>query len=154
VTGSSAPTVKAALFTELETLFPDPIQVAYGDPGSDVQNQIVSVGTMRADLAMANMGRRPLRSRDETLQIDVLFSVFSGGVDIEAQQLATEAAYALLGTFMDWVATVGNETVAGSCRNAWVASHSLEEAVATNDANDPIGRLATVTAVLTTEARL
>lgn len=140
--GSAIPGAKAALVALLTGLFPD-AQVTYGLPGTYEQPDLVVVGNARAESTQDVMGTRRPRREDAT--IEITFSCFRAGGP-EAQQTATEAAFAMLGTFADYFRAQGAETLSGACDRASVGSYELAEE------EDPEvlekGRLATVTCPL------
>ena len=145
---SKAPAVKAALFTLCQTLFPAPIQVAYGHPGTDLESDIVSVGAVRATQDIATMS--PQRNREETLTVDVIFSCFTGG-GTESQQTVTERAYALCALLENYLQTT-DYTLAGTARLARVTSATLIESEDVELL--ALGRLAEVTATVTVVVRI
>ena len=146
---SCVPAVKAALCgTVLPILFPAPIQVTYGVPGPFEGDDLVSVGAARVqcDDPVMSSARRV----EETVELSILLSSWRAGGP-QAQQLATEAAYAMLSTLRDHFRTAPNETIGGTCRTARVTSHELWE----DDDPEAIanGRLSQIEVVLTISAR-
>jgi hypothetical protein len=151
---SAVPAVKAYLVkTVLPALFPPPVLASYGAPGIDQPDIIVGVGN--AETEIERPAAATSRPREEVTTLTVIFSVFAGG-DETVQELVTETAFAMLGTFADYFKTKPNETLGGACREAWVSSYTLDEAVATapNDTTVITGRVAEITAVLTVKARI
>ncbi len=145
---SKVPLVKAALLTVCQSLYAQPIQVAYGHPGTDLEDDIVSIQGARSSQDIATLATT--RPREETVDIDVVFSCFRGGGP-EVQQVATERAYALLGLLEDYLKTT-DYTLSGTARLARVTSHDLMES------DDPdllaLGRISEVTAVVTAQVRI
>ena len=146
--GSSAPRVKLALLAELEALYAAPVQVVYGPPGPDQEDDIVCVGNARSNQDLATMS--PQRRREETLDVDVIVSCYRGG-GTESQQSVTERAYALLADLEDHLQGAGYD-LGGVVRLARVTSHELVEAA------DPDvlakGRVSEITAVVTCHVRI
>lgn len=146
--GSTAPQVKLALLAELEALYSAPVQVVYGPPGPDQEDDIVCVGNARSSQDLATMS--PQRRREETLDIDVIVSCYRGG-GIESQQPVTERAYALLADLEDHLQGAGYD-LGGVVRLARVTSHELVEAA------DPDvlakGRVSEITATVTCHVRI
>jgi len=145
---SKAPAVKAALFALCQTLYPAPIQVAYGHPGTDLESDIVSVGSVRATQKIATMS--PQRNREETISVDVVFSSFAGGGP-EVQQTVTERAYALCALLENYLQTT-DYTLSGTARLARVTGADLYES---DDAELlALGRLSELTATVHVEVRI
>lgn len=146
--GSAAPAVKAALYARCQALYADPVQVCYGHPGTDQEDDIVSVAGARSTQDVATM--TPNRPREESLDVDVVFSVYRGGGP-ESQQVATERAYALLALLEDYLKTT-DYTLAGTVRLARVTSHVLAE----SDDPDVLaqGRVSEITATVTCQVRI
>lgn len=145
---SAAPTIKAALVAELQALYAAPVVVSYGHPGADVEDDMVAVMDIRSTQEVATLS--PMRKREETLDVDVVISCFRGGGP-EAQQVATERAYALLALLESWVQGDGY-TIGGTVRLGLLSRYDLAEAT------DPdilaLGRVAEITATLTCSVRI
>jgi len=92
---SVGPQVKAALYNACVSLYASQadVQVAYGHPGTAMANDIVSVGNVSSRQEIATMA--PSRPREETITIEVTYSVYRGG-GADQEQVVTERAYALL----------------------------------------------------------
>jgi hypothetical protein len=152
---SALPAVKAQLVTTtLPALFPEPVLVSYGPPGPRQPDVIIGVGN--AEVQIERPTASPSRPREEVFTLEVIFSVFSGG-DETVQQAVTELAFTLLGTFADFFKTRPNETLGGTCREAWVSSYVLEESAAfapPEDGGGVSGRVAEITSVLTVKSRI
>jgi hypothetical protein len=145
---SKAPAVKAALFALCQTLYPAPIQVSYGHPGTDLESDIVSVAAVRATQEVATMS--PQRNREETISVDVVFSCFAGGGP-EVQQTVTERAYALCALLENYLQTT-DYTLSGTARLARVTGADLYES---DDAELlALGRLSELTATVHVEVRI
>jgi len=146
--GSAAPTIKAALFSALQAAYTAPVQVCYGHPGTDLENDIVSVGNVRSVQDVATMSSS--RAREEVLEIDVTVSCYAGG-GTEAQQPVTERAYVLAATLEDYLKGSGY-SIGGTCRLARVVSHDLAES------EDPeilaLGRVAELTVTVEAVTRI
>lgn len=146
--GSKAPTVKAALFAQLGSLYSSPVQVCFGHPGTYLADDIVSVAGVRSRQDVSTMS--PQRTREEELDVDVVFSSYRGGGP-EVQQVVTERAYALLALLEDYLKTT-DYTLGGTVRLARVTSHDLAES------DDPdvlaAGRVAEITATVTCQVRI
>jgi len=143
---SVAPLLKAAMYNACVNLYastPD-VQVAYGHPGTNLANDIVSIGTVSGSQEVATMS--PNRSREEYLSIEVVFSVYRGG-GVEQEQIVTERAYALLGQLetytrltdttlggvVRWV-TLQNHTCSGETEPDLIAQGRVVELTATFEA--------------------
>ncbi len=145
---SKAPAAKAAVYAACASLFSDPVQVVYGHPGTNQEDDIVAVRGVRSLQDVATMGTG--RAREETLEIEVVFSCYRGGGE-EAQQVATERAYALLGLLEDHLQTT-DYTLGGVVRLARVTESTLAES------DDPdvlaMGRVAEIAATVTCQVRI
>ncbi len=145
---SKAPAVKAALFAVCQSLYAAPIQVAYGHPGTDLESDIVSVGSVRATQEIATMSTQ--RNREETVSVDVIYSCFSGGGP-EVQQTVTERAYALCALLENYLQTT-DYTLSGTARLARVTGADLFES---EDADLlALGRLSELTATVQVQVRI
>lgn len=146
--GSSAPLVKAALLADLQALYTAPVQVVYGPPGPDQEDDIVCVGNARSNQDLATMS--PQRKREETVDVDIIVSCYRGG-GTESQRPVTERAYALLALLENHLQGTGYD-LSGAVRLARVTSHELVEAA------DPDvlakGRVSEITAVVTCHVRI
>ena len=120
---SAAPAVKAALVTALTSAFGTTVQVNYGPPGSAQSDDIIAVLDVRVTEVVATMGNR---SREETLEIDVVVSSYRGG-GTEIQQTVTERAYAVLAALETYLKTT-DPSIGGTVRsNAGVIRHDMNE---------------------------
>lgn len=136
----SGATVKAALVAALAAAFTadTAVTVSYGDPGDPPPTDDV--------LALMGVANAPLADED-AWQVAFTISCYVGGT-VAAQQTATERAYSLLATMTSTLA--GDPTVGGACRLALVdRDHVLEERLAFNVADTPVGWLADITGTIT-----
>lgn len=143
---TTAPDIKAELVTALRTLFPVPVKVSYGAPWGDLVDEFIAVGNMESRNDLATMGTP--RSREETVQITITISCWSGSPD---QQVVTERAYSMLQDIEEYL-QLTDPTLAGTVRTARVVSHALTETAEPDDAGN--GRYAEVEAVIECRARL
>lgn len=150
---SAVPAAKAALVTALQGMFPAPVLVSYGLPGSYQPDVIVAV--MDARIAIERPVMSPGRPREEVSEIDVLLSVWRAGTE-SVQQAATEQAFSMLGTFADYFKTSPNEKLGvASIRESWVSGYELGEAESLDpNSGAPTGRVAEIRAVVTVKARI
>ncbi len=118
---TAAPALKAALVAALTTLFPSPVLVTYGPPGTDEPDDIVSV----LDVTVASAVDSPLMTgRTEEITVTVVFSCVSGDDD---QQVVTERAYSMLGDFEDYLRST-DPTIGGTVLgNGGVIEQSMTE---------------------------
>jgi hypothetical protein len=148
----SAPLVKASLKTTAETLWAsDDVLVTYGAPGTYQPDDIVGILDQRFEIERPTMGNR---SREEVVETAVTFSIFRHGGE-EAQQIATERAYALAAQLDEYIRAKPNETLGGSCRDAWVSGGELVETkVLPRQKSDVVaGRAAELTVTVTSRHR-
>jgi hypothetical protein len=97
-----------------------PVLVTYGPPGSYQPNNIVGVGmATRRPITRPTMGTG--RSRNTDAEIDVYISTFVPGTEV-AQQTATDACEDLIALLENHFRTSPNETLGGTCREAWVSN--------------------------------
>ena len=106
----------------------------------------------RIEVTRPTMGTN--RSREETVETDVTFSVFMPGAD-EAQRDATERAYAMALQLDERLRSAPNEALSGACRDAWTVRGELVESRYTSSpgGGSVSGRLAELTVVVVTVAR-
>lgn len=144
--------VKDALHTLLGALVGPGTLVSYGPPGTHQPPDIVAVMGQRQSLAVGPMS--PQRRQDETVETDVVVSCFRSGGP-EAQQVATEAAYALGSLILDHFKSAPNETLGGACREARVTAGELVESVAAPMSGAGVaGRTADLTLTVVTVTRI
>lgn len=145
-----------ALLAALQTLFPDPAVVTSGDPGEYTADLIVTLLELRAPVTRPTSGTG--RSRDKTVEIDVLFSQYVAGGD-EAQQPANQGAWAAADQLEAYLRVQGNERLGGNCYDAWVANTDLRPYTVWVNEDGlqqpvPAGRAADVTSTVTVRVRI
>lgn len=148
----SGPAVKAALVTLFGTLYPDAL-ASYGVPGAFQPDEIAAVMDQRFEVSRPTMGTG--RSREEAVETVVVFSVFVSG-DESSQRVATERAYAMCLALDEHFRTGPQETLGGSCREAWVTSGELAESVVTpppGGGSGVTGRVAELSVTVTSRHR-
>ena len=146
---SSAPGVKAALVTLLETLYAGNALVCWGPPATFQENDIVSAGGQVIEFGAAPMS--PARPREEIVQTLVTFSSHT----TDGQQAATVRAFELYDVLADHFKTGPNETLGGSCREAFVSGLEVEEFVTSPAVGSGVmGRTTAITATVTTRTRI
>lgn len=149
---SAIPAVKAALVSALQGMFPAPVLVSYGPPGSYQPDVIVAVMDSRIQIERPVMSQA--RPREEVSEVDVVFSVWQAGTET-VQQSATEQAFSMLGTFADYFKTSPNEKLGvSSVRESWVSAYDLQESTSYDNEGAPSGRIAAITATVTVKARI
>lgn len=122
---TAAAVVKAALVDMLRTAYAgETVAVSYGHPGRPLEADVVAAMGVYAEQGGATM-RTGGGSREEELRLTVEISCFVGGGP-EAQQPATERAYALLGTLE--AALRADQSLGGTVREAEVLAHEMAEA--------------------------
>lgn len=125
---SAAKAAKAALVLDLPTVFPPPVQIAYGHPGTRLADEIVSVGNIESTREFGPLS--PQRKLREALTMTATISVWGGGVD--SQQIVTERALDMLDALEAYLSDVGvanssQLTLGGTVLRAWVQSYELAE---------------------------
>lgn len=149
--GTAAAAMKGALLTACQGIYPAPVKVCYGHPGTNLPDDIVSIGNITSDSVVGPLGTA--RTREESLSIEVTFSCFRGGSD---QQVVTERAYELLAMLEAYLTDAGTSSslqlsLAGTVRRAWVTGHILAETEADLLSQ---GRVAEITAVVAADVRI
>lgn len=154
---SSAPLVKAYL---VDTALPAAVGsgplVCYGEPGAYQPDEIVAVLDQRITYERPTMGTS--RTREEVVETTVTVSVFQSG-DETRQRVVTERAWEIAHAISQWFRTSPNETLGGSCREAWVTEGELAEAKVTpapGPGGAPAGvqgRLAELSLLIVTRSR-
>ena len=152
MTTSAVPAIRAALFAELQALYPpgnnDAPHVLYGQPVGEVPAYYVAVGTARTAEALAVMATT--RPTEEVITGEITF----GGYHGDDQKTVSEAVYVLADTFRTWVKANPNIGLAQvQCRLLHVTGSDLAE---TADEPDRIGTgfYAWLTLTYETNARL
>lgn len=138
--------VKAALYSVCQSLYPETtVDVAYGEPGAINGSDIVLVRDARVSVS------RPVVQRFEhEVAIDVVFDSFRFGGP-EQQQIATEAANALMQRLADYL-DGSNRLLGGACRHSYLSDYQVEEG---DDPDAQIkGRRCVLTATVTAYVRL
>lgn len=152
---SAVPALKRALIDLLAELFPD-AAVSYGPPQS-LADVMVSVGSASVEHGRPTAGG-PTRSREEVADIEVILSCASAGdgesLIVNAQQEATEAAYALLDVLVEHFRDRTAATLGGACRDANVRAHELAEYASVDPDGFIRGRIGEITATVTCRTRI
>lgn len=151
--GSAVPALKSALLGVLRTLFPE-ARVSYGPPQS-LADQMASVAGASVRHERPTAGGST-RSREEIAEIQVILSVAVAGDGEswdDAQQRATEDAYAMLDVLEDHFRDRTATTLGGACRDAIVSSHELAE-YKTDADGYAAGRIGEITATITCRTRI
>jgi len=118
--------VKNALVTVLTALWPAPVWVGYGHPGTLRVNDMIAVMDATAVQVGGPMGGP--RVREETIQAQVLFSVYRGGND---QATVTARAFAMLAALETSLRTDPTLGITGA-RLGQVTSIDLAEEASTS----------------------
>lgn len=150
-TFTAAPTFKAALVAAIASVVDTTaVLVTYGHPGQQVAvwDDIVSVAGVTSEQEVAGMGT--LRPREETLTATVMISCLRRGGP-EQEQVAADAAYALLGAIERQV-RVTDTTVGGTVRDCFLTGH--ESSGETDDTQLATGRVIEIQATFTAHARI
>ncbi len=150
---SAVPALKVKLRDLLRDLFPD-ARVSYGPPQS-LADQMASVAGASVTHERPTAGG-PTRSREEVAEIEVLLSIAVPGDGEswdDAQQKATEGAYAMLDVLEAHFRNPTTSTLGGACRDAIVSSHELAE-YKTNADGYAAGRIGEITATITCRTRI
>lgn len=146
---TAAPAFKDALFAVCQTLFAgDGVQVSFGHPGQSQVNDIVAVTRVRTQQEPVTL--TPRRTREETLQADVVFSVYRGGGP-EMEQVCSDRAYALLAELEEYVRFT-DTTLGGVVRHCFLVETDSDGL--TDDGFLANGRLIEVTATFEAVARI
>ncbi len=124
------------------------VQVTLGVPWPQTAQDLIGVGRVESQFESATMG--PQRSRDETITVEVLISVFRPGGQ-EQEQITSERAYELLGAIERHLRVV-DPTVGGLVRSCLLSSHQMDS----NPFDDgtAMGRVVEVLATFTAQARV
>lgn len=110
------------LLTVCTTLYPAPVLVTLGDPGNYQPDIIVAIVGGQTPVARPTMGTG--RSREKTCAVEVVISVYVPGGD-PSQQSALVIAEAMADALEAYLRVAGQETLGGSCREAWVTNNVL-----------------------------
>lgn len=150
---SAVPALKVKLRDLLRGLFPD-ARVSYGPPQS-LADQMASVAGASVRHERPTAGGAT-RSREEVADIQVILSIAVPGDGEswdDAQQAATEGAYAMLDVLEDHFRDRTAATLGGACRDAIVSSHELVE-YKTDADGYAAGRIGEITATITCRTRI
>jgi hypothetical protein len=147
---TTAPAVKAALVEIIASLSgPGGAQVLYGARAAQSRPTVIGVRGIVTEVTRPTLGAS-VRSRQEDHVVTVTASVFRPGPD--AQQEATEAAYALIDAFAEHLRTGTNPTLGlGAHIDAYVAGYELDEHTDDDELQER-GRYAEVTATVAVSA--
>ena len=99
----------------------------------------------------------PRRSREETIEVRVIFSCYvPGTIDgLEpAQSQADLDAYAMLTALEDHLRDRATATLDGTCREAMVAEHASEPLKSVNAEQVVVGAICELTATVTCKTRI
>lgn len=146
----AAPSVRTALVTLLGTLFPSPVLVSDGHPGTANPPSIVVTWDVEGDLEDVPIGAG---RQEETGTIDVVFSLYQGGGP-EAQPTVNAQAFTNLAILRGALNNQagGDGTLGGACRFARVTHYKLDEPHTPDETAQ--GRLAELTVTITFVARV
>lgn len=149
MTATVAGALRSALPAVIAAAIDDPaVQVGLGMPWPQTAQDLIAVGGVESQLEPGPMG--PQRSRDETLTVEVLISVFRpGGQDQE--QVASDRAYELLGAIERHLRMV-DPTVGGLVRACLLTGHRMESDPF--DDGTGMGRVVEVLATFAAQARI
>lgn len=158
---SSIPAVRAALVNVMNGLYQAPTLVLYGPSGADLPDEIVGLRGSKVPEIQRPVST-PTRIREEVVETEVGFSVWTEDATGEDDQRIYERAFTLLGLLADYFKTKPNETLGGACREALVTSYEDGGGVSTYFREDPDtpgefianGRLIELVAVVTSKARI
>lgn len=147
---SSLLAVKDAVKAACDSLFPDDL-VTFGHPGyaAGLPDNIVAVRNARSTVEEGPMGRAR-RATDETVEVDVVISCWSG---TRSQRDVTVTASGYLDLLTDYCATSATTALggAGGCLWSLVSSWELVE---TEDPEDIAqGRIAEIAVTVTARCR-
>lgn len=109
---------KGGLYAVCQALYAAPVQVVFGRPGTDLEDDIVAIGDTRADLVHSGQ----VEQRRE--EITVTFSSYRGGGE-EAQQTVTDRVYAMKDALV--AALRADGTMGGTALSAQVREVDLTE---------------------------
>lgn len=136
------------MLTAAQALWPTGVQVSFGHPGPSQSPNIVALLAVSSEQEPATYGTA--RSREETLTLTVMFSIYRAGGS-EMEKVASDYAYQLLGDLERQV-RMTDTTVGGAVRECFLVSHRSEGA--TDPETLASGRLIEVEAVFQAKARV
>ena len=148
----SVTAVWANLYAVCQSLYPPPVLVSFGDPGTYQPDVIVAVMGGAATVGQPVM--TPTRPQEFVVTTEIIFSVFAPGGD-PTQQASSTAAWVMHDQLVAWLRTSPNETLSGACRSAFVTA----ETVVFSNAFDPVsnnqtGCVTELTATVTAHVRI
>lgn len=143
--------VKAAVYARLVALYPS-AQVSYGTPGDPYSGDQVVVTDATVDVAYG-----PYSRQQHDVKLQVIFSCWRDG-DATQQQVATEAALALLDSFDAFLRSAGTDPFAlrpslQQVQWAKLGSYTLEEEAVNDPESQAFGRLSNVITTLEISVR-
>lgn len=147
-----------ALYSSFATIFagsvgPDgqPVLVSFGDPGQYQPSAIVAIMDTTTQISRPTLGTN--RSREMAADVSIIISVYTPG-DESAQQVSTDAAFALLTVLEQNLRTSPNERLGGASRDAWVSKADPIATVAVDPASNlPTGRVTEIHVTVTALVR-
>jgi len=149
--GTLVGSVKSALFDAFTGLFPAPTLVSYGDPGEYQPNEIIAV--MGSVVPVSRPTASTNRSREEGAETTVIVSVYVPGGQ-EAQQTATERAYAMVGQMSDYFRAAFNARLGGAAYDSWISEYDDVPSVAVDPATgNATGRVCEITVKILSKSR-
>lgn len=121
------------------------------EPGTYMPTVIIAVGTdVRQPIERPTLG--PNRSREIDAEIDIVISVAIPG-NATAARTARHTAAAAADLLALYFRQSGNETLAGSCREAWVSRQVGPKVTRAEDDEGVWGRVAEITATVKAKIR-
>lgn len=157
-TGQSLHTVawelKNGIYQLAQQTFPAPTYVCMGLPSTLTPNEIVSIGNINAGQDVATLSASN-RGREETLQIEVTFTVWSGGGD-EVEPLIEARVFELVSQLEQAVHYIRGDgtdptTLGGAVRQCFLTALT-QDSMPTNE--EAAGREAVAIATFTAKARI
>lgn len=139
--------LKVAFHAAAQSLFPS-AQVVLGNPGTYQSDDVIEFGTVSSQQEPRGMSTN--RSREETLEQEVIVSVFRGG-GIDAELSVFTAAYDYLNGLAEHV-RVTDTAVGGTVRECFLTSHQY--ASGSSDQSMAQGRIGVIVATFTARARI
>lgn len=152
-TATNADVFKANFFQSIKDLMlttPDTanVLVTYGFPDLYVPEDIIEFGTVTGNQSPAAISN--LRSRDETLTVEVFITCQRGGGQ-EMEQVCATRAYQLL-RMVETFARVTDPTIGGAVRWCFLTQHQSQGH--TDPAVIEQGRVIEISATFTAQARV
>lgn len=151
---SSVPAQRLALVTVLRSVLPD-AAVTYGRP-TRLETRMAWLGVSRVPQnTQPTSSGNTRRSRREEVEVDVVLSCYVPGSPSEyddAQQAATDGAYAMLDELDGYFRTVSSPPLAPGCMPSIVSSHESEILPVTDNTDTIRGWTCDITATVSTTA--